>query len=434
MKNKTSQPPVDSMKIDFQGRIRNTKLPYRQCLLPLMEAVVNSIQAILVRNSKEAGKIEIQVERSLQQFLDIEDSEKKKKPISGFEICDNGIGFTEENFDSFLTADTTHKLVDGGRGIGRFSWLKAFSEAKVESFFSENNSIKLRKFRFCLSPKGIEDHSCEIITSPIALKTVISLIGFLPKYQENCPKSSDTLALRIVEHCLEFFVFDSAPEITILDEDRDTPIDLKGVFRENFSFSSKPKQFSVKGELFYLRDVQIFKAYETDHKINLCANKRVVLSISISSRIPHTGSSLFEKEKGEFVYVAYITGDYLDSIVNSERTGFDFFEMDLELPSKEEILSFACKLIEDFIKPFTQENRIQSFNRAKAYIANSAPVYRYLLDKRKIEIEELPAGISEAKLDIELHKFHIEEKTNIKQESTDLLDPKNFSDDNEVVK
>lgn len=108
--------------------------------------------------------------------------------------------------------------------------------------------------------------------------------------------------------------------------------------------------------------------------------------------------------------------------------------MDKEVPSKEEILDGACKLIDAFIKPYTQESRIQTFAKAKEYITSSAPIYKYLLEKRKTEIEELPINLSESRLDIELHKFHVEEKTSIKKESNELLDPKNISDDEYMEK
>lgn len=425
---------MSEMKVDFQGRIRNTKLPYRQCLLPLMEAIVNSIQAIHDKDESQSGKIEVQLIRDSQLVFETEEAERKKRPIAGFSICDDGIGFTDENFDSFLTADTTHRLAQGGRGIGRFSWLKAFSEVTIESFFRDKDKIKLRKFRFCLTHRGIEDHTCEDVKDPVALKTIVSLVGFQKKYQEHCPKSTETLALRIVEHCLEFFVFGNAPNITVLDDGKPSELDLNKVFKDNFSFSKKVKSFEVKGKSFALRDVQIFRPFENDHKVNLCADKRVVLSEGIASRIPHTGGSLSDLKRGEFVYMAYVTGEYLDSIVNSERTGFDFSDMEVDLPGKEEILAAADELIEAFINPFTLESRKQAFSKTKNYVINSAPVYRYLLEKRKTEIEELPVGLSETKLDLELHKFHIEEKTEIKRESTDLLDPKNITDEDFLSK
>lgn len=54
-------------------------------------------------------------------------------PVDGFAVTDNGIGFNEENLDAFFTSDTQYKVGRGGKGIGRFIWLKAFQAAEIES-------------------------------------------------------------------------------------------------------------------------------------------------------------------------------------------------------------------------------------------------------------------------------------------------------------
>ena len=50
-------------------------------------------------------------------------------------MIDSGIGFTDANFDSFETVDSPYKAPHGGKGLGRFLWLKAFSRVEVESHF-----------------------------------------------------------------------------------------------------------------------------------------------------------------------------------------------------------------------------------------------------------------------------------------------------------
>lgn len=58
------------MESYLQGRLRNTPLPLGHGLLPLFEAVVNSIHSIEERgNSGSAGSIEIEVLRSPQTSL-----------------------------------------------------------------------------------------------------------------------------------------------------------------------------------------------------------------------------------------------------------------------------------------------------------------------------------------------------------------------------
>ena len=90
------------MLSNLKGRLRNTNLPKSNALLPLFEAVVNSIHSIDERIEKHhdidmaTAYIKIHILRSSQTNLD-----KKKEEIIGFKIEDNGIGFTENNFNSF---------------------------------------------------------------------------------------------------------------------------------------------------------------------------------------------------------------------------------------------------------------------------------------------------------------------------------------------
>lgn len=126
--------------INLSGRIRNFSLPKNQPLLPLMEAVVNSIHAIEERKDKglmpasENGYIDIFVKRADM----IDGVPKQLAPITGFVIEDNGIGFDDNNLNSFLESDSAYKKEKGGKGVGRFSWLKAFGKVEISSTFILN--------------------------------------------------------------------------------------------------------------------------------------------------------------------------------------------------------------------------------------------------------------------------------------------------------
>lgn len=106
----------EQMGIDLKGRVKSLKLAERNALLPLFEAVVNSIHAI--EDSKPTnGKIEIDLERENTLFND--DNSVIPSVIS-FKVKDNGIGFDDTNYGSFKRAHTTLKESRGSKGIGRF--------------------------------------------------------------------------------------------------------------------------------------------------------------------------------------------------------------------------------------------------------------------------------------------------------------------------
>jgi hypothetical protein len=110
------------LKTDLQGKVKNMPPFYTEALLPVFEAVVNSIQSIEERNIRKKGKIIVTINRAItnQQKMNYAPDEH----ITGFEIEDNGIGFNDANLDSFQTSDTIYKMEEECKGVGRFFWLK----------------------------------------------------------------------------------------------------------------------------------------------------------------------------------------------------------------------------------------------------------------------------------------------------------------------
>ena len=106
-------------------------------LTPVIEAVCNSIDAI--GPERTDGVIDIIVKRSLNL-----DNAHTLSDIVSIDIADNGIGFTEENKDSFDTYRSGFKMSKGGKGFGRFMYLKYFNNVSIESVFCENDKYKQR--------------------------------------------------------------------------------------------------------------------------------------------------------------------------------------------------------------------------------------------------------------------------------------------------
>lgn len=114
-------------KINIQGTIDNIRSKFN-VYTPLIEGIVNSIHSI-VTNGEEKGVVTVIVNRA--NTLNFDGSLQEIKSI---EIHDNGAGFNTKNRDSF---DTLYSLLKkenfGGKGFGRFMYLKYFSEVKIES-------------------------------------------------------------------------------------------------------------------------------------------------------------------------------------------------------------------------------------------------------------------------------------------------------------
>jgi hypothetical protein len=135
---KMAKKKTHTFRSDFLGRIRNISLSPSgdHALAPLFEAINNSIQAFEGKFGKDnltQGNIQIEVLRPAHD---------DGKPI-GFVITDNGIGFNPDNLTSFCTSDSRYKMARGGKGVGRFLWLKVFKSAQVESTYSDNGTRRI---------------------------------------------------------------------------------------------------------------------------------------------------------------------------------------------------------------------------------------------------------------------------------------------------
>ena len=107
---------------------------------PVVEVIVNAIQAI-EESGRTDGRVSISALRSGQTNLDGGIPE-----IIGFEIKDNGIGFTDDHRNSFDTLYTDHRIGEGGKGFGRLICLKYFEDVFVDSVFKKESGYKARKF------------------------------------------------------------------------------------------------------------------------------------------------------------------------------------------------------------------------------------------------------------------------------------------------
>ena len=125
------------LQLDLRGKLNNFKVTPSSAhsVLPLFEAVVNAIDSLSNQKGNKSKEISISVQRDESQPTMDNDANQDKLPIVGFLVEDNGEGFTDDNFNSFCTSDSTLKIHRGCKGLGRFTWLKVFNEIQVKSIF-----------------------------------------------------------------------------------------------------------------------------------------------------------------------------------------------------------------------------------------------------------------------------------------------------------
>jgi hypothetical protein len=411
------------MKIDIAGRIRNTKLAASNYLQPLFEAITNSFDAIEDINNIANGLVKVILYRRKQKAIDSDDF--SKEPVTAFKIEDNGIGFDDKNFRSFMIADTTLKQERGGKGVGRFIWLKAFKKVHIDSIFKENGHKWRRIFDFSRIPDGVENHNKQSVHAETSLITSVLLDHFEEKYQEKCPIDSSIIARRIIEHFLEYFIFQDVPKIELIDYETKEIHDLNAIFLEEFEPNLEPENLKVEDESFTIHDVLIKKPLDRQHQAHFCANRRVVESENLSNKIPNLDRGLRNESGDSIFYSAYVSSSFLDERVDTDRTNFRITRRPSPLISGEvswqELLDNVVEKSKEFLRPYTIQACEETLQRVQRYVENEEPKYRYLLSSQKDVVKELPSTISDAKLGIELYRIHFQVKSQLKKEIAEHL-------------
>jgi hypothetical protein len=202
---------MTSLKVNLKNQVKQTSLPKWKPIIPLFEAVMNSIQSIQERRPSVSGQISIEIHRECS-LLDTENG-----LVEGFTITDNGIGLTDDNFDSFNTAFSDRKEAHGGKGLGRFTWLKAFDSADVESTFDAGGDGFLSR-KFVFDERYSPDSGITFQQNDIPRGMHVHLKGFKEPYKSAFPRSVDQLVQRLVEHFLLIFIEKDCPLIQVLDQ------------------------------------------------------------------------------------------------------------------------------------------------------------------------------------------------------------------------
>ncbi len=397
---------------------------------PLVEVIVNSIQAIESRKNKN-GEVKIIVERSKQLKID-----DPLPAVESFEVIDNGIGFTDENRESFDTLYSDYKIEAGGKGFGRFICLKYFKNLSVDSIYNDGGTFKRRIFTMGKSNDIIVNENVSTLkTGDTGSKVQLTSV----RNGKFADKTLPTIAKNITEKILPYFITKnySCPKILITEKNNSDPIVLNDYI--NNELSSSIREIEVSENIFPLRGntsdheftVRVFKFFLPGNqrsKICLVAHKREVTSTSIHRYIPEFFDEFYQKKsagnnnKGKnYIIKAYVFGDYLDSNVSLERSGFDFKkENDLmkgisQNEIEQTVAQIAKKAVGDHILTRQEKKK----NRVRSYVEKQAPWHRELV--KNFDLSDMPYNVSDEEIESGLQKEKYRQEIVIKQEVEQLL-------------
>ncbi|MDD3149364.1 MAG: ATP-binding protein [Candidatus Gastranaerophilales bacterium] len=401
---------------------------------PLVEAVVNSIEAI--EDAKiDDGEIVITLIRSRQRVIELDGD--KLPPVSTIVIEDNGIGFNDVNLESFNKVYSDNKINKGGKGFGRFTFLKYFQKIKIESVYHGTNENFSRNFDFVQDDNiiyGLEN----VPTNTESTGTKLTLDTFKSDRGANFDKTIETIARKLLEKILVYFVIDNykCPKISLKEEGSKKSIILNDFLSKgsNEIAQVENKNFILKttdGKSEEILKLKLFKVFygESRSSIILVANNRLVTEEALYTYIPEFKDDFYDIIKGKkgkdgqrnYTIKAYVLGNYLDKNVCLERDDFEFeYDRNLTFPfSRQEIEKEAALLAKNKFADEVNTRQQKKEKRIKDYINSDAPWHKpYFKD---LDLSSMAYDASDADIESELEKIKYAKETSAKREINIIL-------------
>src|SRR5574344_1242123 len=305
------------MKVDISsilGQI-NENITFFQ---PLFEAIINSLDA-------EANNIEINIKTDKQKTL-FDNIERVS--IISYSVTDNGVGFTENNINSFLKYLSSYKQKFGCKGIGRFTWLKIFDNISIESFTGEE------KVSFTFN-SNFSENDITAESNTTSKKTIVSFLDINSNYYKKFNNAklieSDESLIVDLEKIKETISDYLSVKLFLLDNlnvQFSIKINLgnKSVIINNSNITKfDEKTFSLyasldEGKTSVKYDFSLYYTFESDaknkHKHFYCAHGRTVkpFTKTVNNKfLPNNDSSIM-----------LLTSQYFNERTNNEWNEFVF--------------------------------------------------------------------------------------------------------------
>ena len=309
------------------------------------------------------------------------------RKVDNISIIDNGDGLNEDNYNSFCKYRSEYKKALGGKGVGRFVFLKIYENVNFVSQISALNEKRHFKFSVDFDTDDIQKE-----TSVVDNNSTEITLSKLTKQYYDLDKGVDRrieldlneIKFKVLTHLLPilFFYKKQGKNIEIKFYDESFP-----ELSEEINFNDIPdfyvKPFEVKD-----KDGKVF-VFTLNHRIEnvegklfayYCANNRTVCEFSdkdfdISLPYGYSGFLLLES-------------DYLSKKVNNERNDFDIFPKKTDMfatMSWEMINSQLKNEISEIVKEGIAESEIINIEKLEE-IQNERPYLINYIDEEDIDI------------------------------------------------
>ncbi len=425
------------------------RVPKSKPLLPVFEAVANSVDAIADPAGTGTGTIRVTVLRDPDLI------EGQRGLPHTFIVEDDGVGFNDANMASFDELYSDTKMHQGGKGRGRFTYLKVFQKVLIASTFATPDGNKARDFEFSLSYLGYQG---DVLPAGSEIKTSVTLSGMYAEFTAQVPRETATIVKDFVSHFLPVIL--SYKDIQIVLIDGGDPINLtEFVLRDLLVGKSQSEPFAIGARSFSVLSLKLRPKVNLHHRLILAASAREVRGINLEKLIPVLTATPLELE-GEpdgFYFVSIVEGRFLDEAVDPMRVNFkddtdDVPENEEEITAEEpepieenvgfradlfgepqsigQIRKEAVKIVRTQLQPYIQAAIEKRTAAIENYIRRDGMGYHFL----KSEIPELAKSLrstDDKAIDSYLHAAAYVERRKRSARASELLSssPKEKSED-----
>jgi hypothetical protein len=428
-----------SLDLDFVGRVRKIRAPASQSLHAVFEAVANSFDA--TEHLGDDARINVRI--LLKESTPLLSKQGTEYALTGYEIEDNGVGFNNENTGYFKQSDTTNKV--GGKGIGRLLWLKVFDHVTISSTFNEGDRFWRRDFPFSFAKNGVDDD--DIVPREVdsgECKTVVRLSAPKRDRLSYLVKEPKVLAARLLEHFLLYFAVLKGPQVRVVSNVDLEGVDVAALYGETIEDRHKAELIEVDGRRFALHHLFVKPTTTRRNLIHFCARRRVVMADPVATVVPEVSVSRAVTVQQSFRYHAYVTGDYLDEIVNDERNDLRFpqtmpqddsddvvsdtpllVEEDVDSSqdgvTKESLVSELADKIRRHLSEHIADVRRNQEKQLENYAHQVQPQFRPFVDIAKQHLDRLPARPTKRDVEVALYLAKIDGRDELEQSVIEIV-------------
>jgi hypothetical protein len=327
---------------------------------------------------------------------------------------------------------STTKIDIGGKGFGRFMYLKYFNEAKIKSQYVENDVRKFRNFRFGKNDEIIVDEETgeakdKNTGTRLLLENIID--------REQLDKGLDVIARKLVEKLLVFFVDTNfnIPQIILREQDNSEKIVLNNYINDNNAISKiGERKISVKSNvdsLEYLFLVKVYKIYYSTQasKICLTAHNREVTETTLHTYVPEFQDDFFDEINDmpkNYIIKSYVLGEYLNTNVSLERESFDFPKEATAIEfyplSQSDIEKEVANVIKSFFKEDVKLRFEKKTETVRNYVNSKAPWHKIYLND--FDFTNLPINLNDEKIELEFQKFKFKKEQETRIEIKEIIE------------